>query len=76
MKLFGFVAVCVTTNFIFLQTCFATRNTFSEADIQQIRAGLEALPGMQTKSIENMVNTLKMYRNNPVIFFPFYNNFF
>lgn len=38
----------------------------TDADIEEIRTGLKLVPGIETKTIEDIVNALKKHQNNPV----------
>lgn len=52
-----------------IQVCFAAPRTLDDNEIQAIRTGLEGVSGMEAKSVESIVDTLKTYRSRPVSVF-------
>lgn len=38
----------------------------TDADIEEIRTGLKLVPEIEIKTIDDIVNALKKYQNNPV----------
>lgn len=49
-----------------IQVCFAAPRILNDHEIQEIRTGLEGVSGMEAKSVESIVDTLKKYRSRPV----------